>query len=106
MNRQKAKPLNIKLKMLRLLFISLLSLLFLTPAFAWNKPGHMVTGAIAARELKANDPQALARVVALLKRHPFHRNVWRPIVNQRAGLDDEQAALIFRKRKHSPGFFI
>jgi hypothetical protein len=61
--------------------------------FAWNKPGHMVTGAIAARELKNNDPQALAAVVALLKRHPSYRSVWRPIVNQRNGLDDEAVVL-------------
>jgi DnaJ domain len=32
-----------------------------------NEPGHMTTGAIAYTELKANDPQALAETVRLLK---------------------------------------
>ena len=40
------------------------------PAFAWNKAGHMTTGAIAYRELKKSDPAALAKVLALLRAHP------------------------------------
>jgi S1/P1 Nuclease len=84
---------NRKHKVLRLLSAwTLISSLF-TGAFAWNKPGHMVTGAIAARELKANDSQALAAVVALLKKHPFYQRRWKPVVNQRAGLDEEAVVL-------------
>lgn len=77
----------------KLIVVSAMIVALSTALFAWNKPGHMVTGAIAARELKSNDPQALARVVALFKRHPYYRNVWRPIVNQRAGIDDEAVVL-------------
>jgi hypothetical protein len=38
-------------------------LLLLSPALAWNRAGHMVTGIIAYKELKANQPPALARTV-------------------------------------------
>ena len=80
-------------RILNLLAISVLIFTFSSALFAWNKPGHMVTGAIAARELKNNDPQALARAVAILKKHPYYQNVWRPIVNQRARIDDEAVVL-------------
>lgn len=39
------------------------------PLFAWNKAGHMVTGAIAFQEWKTSSPVALARVAAILKTH-------------------------------------
>jgi hypothetical protein len=60
------------------------SLLFFLPAttYAWNKAGHMVTAAIAYRELKAIDPQALTRVIALLKKHPHFATTWRPRIEQ------------------------
>lgn len=47
-------------------------LLLLAPsAHAWNKAGHMLTGAIAYQTLKADkDDETIARVVALLKKHP------------------------------------
>ncbi len=41
------------------------------PAFAWNKAGHMLTGAIAYQKLKADgDEQTILRVIVLLKQHP------------------------------------
>src|SRR5689334_23050616 len=40
------------------------------PVRAWNKPGHMVIGAIAYDVLAKEDPKALARVIELLKSHP------------------------------------
>jgi hypothetical protein len=48
----------------------LLAFAFPLPLRAWNKPTHMVIGAIAYRELKQASPKALAEVVALLKEHP------------------------------------
>src|SRR4051794_22664152 len=53
--------------------LALLLLLILTwpvTLRAWNKPTHMVIGAITYRELKQASPKALAKVVALLKQHP------------------------------------
>lgn len=75
------------------LLIFLLILSFCSYSFAWNKPGHMTTGAIAAKELKTSDSAALARVVALLKKHPSYQNIWKPIVSQRSGFDDEAIVL-------------
>ena len=41
------------------------------PAFAWNKPGHMVVAAIAYRELQRTGNQAVIdKVIAKLKTHP------------------------------------
>src|SRR5687767_6278383 len=56
--------------MARRMLATLLLLVIARPALAWNKPGHMVVGAIAYDVLAKEDPQALARVVELLKSHP------------------------------------
>lgn len=54
--------------MRRLSAVSLiLLLLMVTPAFAWNKPGHMVTGAIACDALTKDDPALLASLVKILR---------------------------------------
>ena len=58
--------------------------LVLIPArsgLAWNKAGHMVSGAIAYQVLKKEDPQVLAKVVALLKEHPDYEHYWAPRVS-------------------------
>lgn len=39
---------------------------------AWSVGGHMVTAAIAHRELLARDPRALQRVLQLLRSHPAY----------------------------------
>ncbi len=54
-------------------FLVVLSLLALSSASsAWNKAGHMVTGAIAHQVLKAEDEAAIAKVVAILEQHPAY----------------------------------
>jgi hypothetical protein len=55
----------------------LVSISLCTPALAWNKAGHMVSGAIAYNELQAKAPQSLPRVIALLKKHPFYQSKWK-----------------------------
>ena len=53
----------------------LLALLLATsaaPAFAWNAFGHMVVADVAWRDLKANAPQLLDRIDALLRLNPSH----------------------------------
>ncbi|HZZ82746.1 MAG TPA: S1/P1 nuclease [Gemmataceae bacterium] len=47
-----------------------LALLTAAPAPAWNRPGHMVTGAIAYQVLKNESEPTIAKVIALLKQHP------------------------------------
>jgi len=40
------------------------------PALAWNDQGHMASGAIAYDTLKAEHPQAVAAIVAIMRDHP------------------------------------
>lgn len=65
---------------------TLLSLLIILLALqinaqAWNKAGHMVVGALAYRELKSSDPQAVNRVVSILRQHPWYQQRWLPAIN-------------------------
>lgn len=46
------------------------------PASAWNVAGHMVSGALAYNVLKAESPESLAKVVALLRKHPEYESRW------------------------------
>ena len=57
----------------------LVTSLFSSPSQAWNKPGHMVTAAIAYMELKDKNPAVLAKVIKLLKEHPHHDD-WQPTI--------------------------
>ncbi len=78
------------------LFFSALLLLILSGSLrAWNKPGHMTTGAIAYFELKAKDPEVLKKVVALLKKLPDYETRWKPVVEQRAALGDDEGLVLF-----------
>jgi len=64
-------------------FLGVLLLLSLPPLVrAWNKPGHMVTGAIAYTVLKQESPEALAKTVAMLKEHPYYESQWQPLVER------------------------
>ena len=58
-------------------FALLATLTLCTPALAWNKAGHMVSGAIAYTELQKNAPESLPRVIALLKKHPYYQSKWK-----------------------------
>ncbi|MVM33772.1 hypothetical protein GO755_27285 [Spirosoma sp. HMF4905] len=55
-------------------FLACMSLF--TPLYGWNKPTHMVTGAIAYRELQTTNPQLASRVVAILRQHPNYQQLW------------------------------
>jgi hypothetical protein len=77
------------------LFVSTLLLLVVSSALAWNKPGHMVSGAIAYADLKQTHPQTLEQVVALLKTHPHFETKWKPQLNQSSVAPDEQDLLLF-----------
>ena len=45
------------------------------PAYAWNRPTHMVTGAIAYDLLASEHPKTLARALELLRQHPQYETV-------------------------------
>lgn len=43
------------------------------PGFAWNIPGHMLSGAIAYRILEAENPAVVSIVETVLEKHPVNR---------------------------------
>ena len=67
-------------------------LCFCTSALAWNKSGHMVSGAIAYRDLKESSPETIAKVVAILKEHPNFTKRWEPEL-KRAAVEDRDLTL-------------
>src|SRR5262244_3450674 len=73
----------------------LLVLAAVSSAFAWDKAGHMVSGAIAYADLKQTSPQTLARVVALLKTHPHFETKWAPRLQQSGLSPEEQDLYLF-----------
>lgn len=48
----------------------------LTTSYGWNRATHMVTGALAYRELQTTNPQLIPRIVALLRQHPDYQQRW------------------------------
>lgn len=50
--------------------VALGCLLGATAAGAWSRPTHMVTAAIAYRDLRTHDPEALSSLLMLLEAHP------------------------------------
>lgn len=55
-----------KIKVLFLLVINL----YVHTAWAWNKPGHMLTGAIAYYTLQKQHPDKLQAILEVLRQHP------------------------------------
>ena len=73
----------------------LLVLVAVSSALAWNKAGHMVSGAMAYADLKQTSPQTLARVIALLKTHPHFETKWAPRLTQLNLSSEEQDLYLF-----------
>jgi hypothetical protein len=48
-----------------------------TLASAWNKEGHMLSGAIAFQVLEQENPETINKVKAILQNHPFRSNEWK-----------------------------
>src|SRR5262249_53596720 len=46
------------------------------PVGAWNKSGHMISGAIAYAVLKKENPETIGRIVTALKKHPHYEPIW------------------------------
>jgi hypothetical protein len=79
-------------RMRRMLVCVILAGLLPGPAPAWNKPGHMITAAIAYNVLKQEKPAVLGKVVALLKEHPYYETRWEALI-QRPFIPEEQRDL-------------
>ncbi len=73
----------------------LLVLVAVSSALAWNKAGHMVSGAIAYADLKQGNPETLARVIALLKTRPHFETKWVPRLTQLNLSPEEQDLYLF-----------
>src|SRR5262249_48422297 len=59
------------------LFAFLVTLsLVVSPASAWNIPGHMLSGAIAYQVLQQENPQTIDKAKAVLEKHPWYANQW------------------------------
>ena len=80
------------------LIASLALLAFPRDAAAWNRAGHMVSGAIAYNELRARDPVALQRVTALLKTHPAYQSRWLPQITTHGMADHDIALFMYAAR--------
>jgi len=46
------------------------------PAFAWNIPGHMLSGAIAYQVLRQENASTIEKVKAVFEKHPWYANQW------------------------------
>lgn len=68
-------------------------LCFPVSVFGWSRAGHMVTGALAYYELKARDPDALARVISLLKKHPSYDLEWKDAIAEFPSPDSDTEGL-------------
>src|SRR5262245_47238245 len=67
---------------MRQIIAALLALSVAAPAPAWNRPGHMVTAAIAYHVMKERSPAALERVLSILRRHPDYDARWLDRLNE------------------------
>ena len=56
-------------------------------SYAWNKAGHMVSGAIAYRVLEQRDPAALKKIVSILRQHPAVSGLWERRLGEVAGAE-------------------
>ncbi|WP_375444936.1 S1/P1 nuclease [uncultured Fibrella sp.] len=73
----------------------LVAIITLTPAYSWNRATHMATGAIAYREMQRTAPQAVARIVAILRRHPEFKQRWADKINDPALSEDDRNQYLF-----------
>ena len=75
--------------------ITSLLLLMILPSqvIAWNKAGHMVSAAIAYSDLKERDPQALKRIVHILRQLPSEE--FRAAVKQAKNDGHEEGFALF-----------
>src|SRR5262249_17903891 len=61
-----------------------------SPASAWNKSGHMLSGAIAFQVLEQENPETINKVKAILQNHPFHSiDEWQKELTELAPSDQD-----------------
>jgi hypothetical protein len=82
----------------RALALLLVAVVIPRDALAWNRAGHMVSGAIAYNELRATDPAALRRVITLLRAHPAYQTRWLPMIVERGMADHDVMLFMYAAR--------
>ena len=73
---------------LRFFLAATIALVVVPPAYAWNKAGHMVSAAIAHAVLKHEHPEAIPKIVEVLKQHPQYEK-WSKRIAEIPNLSDE-----------------
>jgi hypothetical protein len=84
------------MNVLRLTFV--VAVLIAAPCGAWNRAGHMVSGAFVHTLLERNNPQALAHWTAVLKRHPHYESRWWEGVERAMPEDRDQSVWMLAAR--------
>jgi hypothetical protein len=74
------------------------ALLIAIPSSAWNRAGHMVTGAIAYDDLRRDAPASIARVIAILRQHPQYESRWKPQLVGMSEQDQERYLFMLAAR--------
>ena len=64
-------------------------------SYAWNRAGHLASGAIAYADLKANHPETLKKVMALLQQHPEYHSRWEAAIKDLPDLAENHDLYIF-----------
>lgn len=77
------------------LLLNCLVLLTLLPAYGWNRPTHMATGALAYRELQITSPRTVDRIVAILRQHPNYQQRWAGKLNDSSLSADDRNQYLF-----------
>jgi hypothetical protein len=78
------------------ILVSFLCLIFFaSSSLAWNRAGHMVSGAIAYSELKVNHPDTLKKVMALLQQHPDYQAKWEEAIKDLPDKSENHDLYIF-----------
>ena len=47
------------------------------PGYAWNIPGHMLSGAITYQIVSSESPATIATIKAILQKHPWYETHWK-----------------------------
>src|SRR5215471_3842884 len=82
------------MKRLTASFAVFASVLIMVPAvFAWNIPTHMVNGAITYQLLFRDSPATVAKVRAIMEKHPWYADRWRDYITKLA--DSQRDEMLF-----------
>lgn len=65
---------------------------------AWNKPGHMLSGAIAYQILRQESPETISKVRAILEQHPWFETHWKRQLRGTPQVEQDQRLFMLAAR--------